>query len=58
MGPRLLHGTFAAATDIWLCKLTHWVLGERYVDAAVCTRSFSMHSLTISPAPCVIDLVL
>lgn len=30
-----MHGIFAAATDIWLCKLTLRVLGRQYVSTAV-----------------------
>lgn len=33
--PKVLHGVLASMTDIWLCSLTHRVLGERYVRIAV-----------------------
>lgn len=34
-GPKVLHGAFAAATDVWVCELTRRVLGERYASTAV-----------------------
>ncbi|CCM00013.1 uncharacterized protein FIBRA_02039 [Fibroporia radiculosa] len=34
-GPKIIHGVFAAGTDIWLCDLTRKVLGERYVLTAL-----------------------
>lgn len=46
-GPKLLHGLLAAATDIWLIRLTRRVIGERYVDAAVGRVS---HGSDVSPA--------
>jgi len=39
-GPKILHGTIAAATDVWVCKLTTRIIGEKYVSTAV-SLSFS-----------------
>ncbi|KAF9469288.1 glycosyltransferase family 22 protein [Collybia nuda] len=33
--PKIMHGVFAAATDIWLCRLTRQVLGRQYVSTAL-----------------------
>lgn len=33
--PKILHGVFASATDIWICKLTHRILGRDYVATVV-----------------------
>jgi len=35
IGPKMLHGTFAAATDVWACELARRVLGEQYVSTVV-----------------------
>lgn len=35
LSPRILHGVLAAATDIFLCRLTSRVIGARYVPVAV-----------------------
>ncbi|KIY43506.1 glycosyltransferase family 22 protein [Fistulina hepatica ATCC 64428] len=48
-GPRLLHGTIAALTDIWLCELTRRVLGQRYVPTALfLSLSSFFHALSLS----------
>ncbi|PCH37875.1 glycosyltransferase family 22 protein [Wolfiporia cocos MD-104 SS10] len=48
-GPKILHGAFAAGTDIWLCELTRKVLGERYVSAALFLSLTSFfHALSLS----------
>jgi hypothetical protein len=44
-GPKLLHGVFAAATDVWVCELARNILGERYVETTV-SVSCLIHSLT------------
>ncbi|KAL6305282.1 glycosyltransferase family 22 protein [Sparassis latifolia] len=47
--PKVLHGAFAAVTDIWLCELTRKVLGERYVSAALFLSLTSFfHGLSLS----------
>ncbi|TFK42364.1 Alg9-like mannosyltransferase family-domain-containing protein [Crucibulum laeve] len=33
--PKVLHGLFASAADIWLCELTRLVLGNVYVSTAL-----------------------
>ncbi|KAJ7940407.1 glycosyltransferase family 22 protein [Mycena leptocephala] len=48
-GPRILHGSLASLTDIFLCFLTHAVLGERYVATALLVSLTSMfHVLSLS----------
>ncbi|KAI0929185.1 hypothetical protein AcW1_006200 [Taiwanofungus camphoratus] len=48
-GPKLLHGLFAAGTDIWLCELTANVIGERYVSSALFLSLTSFfHGLSLS----------
>ncbi|KAI0672934.1 glycosyltransferase family 22 protein [Trametes maxima] len=48
-GPKLLHGTLAACTDIWLARLTRRVTGERYVNAALFFSFTSFfHGLSLS----------
>jgi phosphatidylinositol glycan class B len=34
-GPKILHGTLAAVTDVWVCELTTRVIGEKYVSTTV-----------------------
>jgi phosphatidylinositol glycan class B len=34
-GPRVMHGAFAALTDIWVGKLARQILGDRYASTAV-----------------------
>ncbi|KAF7294762.1 Mannosyltransferase [Mycena indigotica] len=47
--PRLLHGTFAALTDIFLCSLTRRVLGQSYVPTALLVSLSSLfHALSLS----------
>ncbi|KAJ4487707.1 glycosyltransferase family 22 protein [Lentinula aciculospora] len=47
--PRVLHGSFAALTDIWLCKLTCRTIGERYVSTALLLSLTSFfHALSLS----------
>ena len=33
--PKIVHGSFAAATDVWLCEVARRVLGIQYVSTAV-----------------------
>ncbi|CAK5277612.1 unnamed protein product [Mycena citricolor] len=48
-GPRVLHGCFAALTDIFLCRLTSKVLGDRYVSSALFVSLTSFfHVLALS----------
>ncbi|KAF8211969.1 Alg9-like mannosyltransferase family-domain-containing protein [Mycena galopus ATCC 62051] len=48
-GPRVLHGSFASLTDIFLCSLTKNVIGERYVSTALLVSLTSMfHVLSLS----------
>ncbi|KAJ7775110.1 glycosyltransferase family 22 protein [Mycena metata] len=48
-GPRILHGTLASLTDIFLCSLTRTVLGERYVSTALfVSLSSFFHVLSLS----------
>ncbi|KAI0723981.1 Alg9-like mannosyltransferase family-domain-containing protein [Cerioporus squamosus] len=48
-GPKILHGLIAAATDIWLVRLTRRVAGERYVTAAFYLSLTSFfHGLSLS----------
>ncbi|KAJ6497068.1 glycosyltransferase family 22 protein [Mycena vitilis] len=48
-GPRLLHGSLASLTDIYLCSLTKSVIGERYVPTALLVSLTSLfHSLALS----------
>ncbi|KAF7338111.1 Mannosyltransferase [Mycena venus] len=48
-GPRVLHGSFASLTDIFLCSLTKNVIGERYVSTALFVSLTSMfHVLSLS----------
>lgn len=44
-GPRLLHGMLAAATDIWLYKLSTRIVGQRYANVAVSIlpRAYLLH---------------
>ncbi|KAJ7272017.1 glycosyltransferase family 22 protein [Mycena haematopus] len=44
-GPRVLHGCFASLTDIFLCSLTHRVIGERYVSIALLISLTSMFNV-------------
>ncbi|KAF7363648.1 Mannosyltransferase [Mycena sanguinolenta] len=44
-GPRVLHGSFAALTDIFLCSLTSKVIGERYVPIALLVSLTSMFNV-------------
>ncbi|KAF5389872.1 hypothetical protein D9757_003579 [Collybiopsis confluens] len=47
--PRVLHGSLAALTDIWLCELTRRVIGERYVETALLLSLTSFfHALSLS----------
>ncbi|KIL69962.1 glycosyltransferase family 22 protein [Amanita muscaria Koide BX008] len=47
--PKLLHGSLAALTDIWLCHLTQRVLGERYVSTALfLSLTCFFHALSLS----------
>ncbi|PFH54143.1 glycosyltransferase family 22 protein [Amanita thiersii Skay4041] len=47
--PKILHGAFAAITDIWLCRLTRRVLGERCVSIVLFLSLTSFfHSLALS----------
>ncbi|KAJ7632894.1 glycosyltransferase family 22 protein [Roridomyces roridus] len=47
--PRVLHGTLASLTDIFLCSLTETVLGERYVSTALLISLTSpFHVLALS----------
>lgn len=58
-GPKLLHGLFAAGTDIWLCELTANVIGERYVSSAVSEASDEGRQTLIPFAVVsVVDIVL
>ncbi|KAJ6525673.1 glycosyltransferase family 22 protein [Mycena capillaripes] len=48
-GPRILHGSLASLTDIFLCSLTKTVLGERYVSTALLVSLTSLfHALSLS----------
>ncbi|GJE90740.1 glycosyltransferase family 22 protein [Phanerochaete sordida] len=48
-GPKILHGAIAALTDIWLCRLTKQVIGERYVLIALLLSLTSLfHGLALS----------
>ncbi|KAI0707643.1 Alg9-like mannosyltransferase family-domain-containing protein [Earliella scabrosa] len=48
-GPKLLHGIIAAATDIWLVRLTRRVVGERYTTAAFyLSLTAFFHGLSLS----------
>ncbi|KAI0647344.1 glycosyltransferase family 22 protein [Trametes meyenii] len=48
-GPKFMHGTIAACTDIWLAHLTREVVGERYVNAALFFSFTSFfHGLSLS----------
>ncbi|KAF8920996.1 glycosyltransferase family 22 protein [Mucidula mucida] len=47
--PRILHGVLAAGTDIWLCKITSKVMGQRYVSTAFFLSLTSFfHALSLS----------
>ncbi|KAK7037923.1 mannosyltransferase [Favolaschia claudopus] len=47
--PRILHGALASMTDIYLCRLTRNVIGERYVSTALLVSLTSMfHVLSLS----------
>ncbi|KAJ3801502.1 glycosyltransferase family 22 protein [Lentinula aff. detonsa] len=47
--PRVLHGSFAALTDIWLCKLTRRAIGKRYETSALLLSLTSFfHALSLS----------
>ncbi|KAF5380866.1 hypothetical protein D9615_004140 [Tricholomella constricta] len=47
--PRMLHGTLAAATDIWLCEIARRWLGSQYVSTALFLSLTSFfHSLSLS----------
>ncbi|KAJ3810838.1 glycosyltransferase family 22 protein [Lentinula lateritia] len=47
--PRVLHGSFAALTDIWLCKLTRRTIGGRYESSALLLSLTSLfHALSLS----------
>ncbi|KAE9394099.1 glycosyltransferase family 22 protein, partial [Gymnopus androsaceus JB14] len=47
--PRVLHGSLAALTDIWLCELTRRTIGERYVTSALLLSLTSFfHALSLS----------
>ncbi|KAH9948858.1 Alg9-like mannosyltransferase family-domain-containing protein [Amylocystis lapponica] len=48
-GPKVLHGVFAAGTDIWLCELTRKIFGERYVGTTLFLSLTSLfHGLSLS----------
>ncbi|KAJ7087817.1 glycosyltransferase family 22 protein [Mycena epipterygia] len=48
-GPRILHGSLASLTDIFLCYLTRTVIGERYVPTALLVSLTSLfHVLSLS----------
>ncbi|KAL0946742.1 hypothetical protein HGRIS_012920 [Hohenbuehelia grisea] len=48
-GPRILHGAFAAATDIWLRELARKVLGPRYVSTSFwLSLTSTFHALSLS----------
>ncbi len=42
-GPKILHGALASITDIWLCRLTRKIAGERYVPVAVSLHLACIH---------------
>ncbi|KAJ6502310.1 glycosyltransferase family 22 protein [Mycena sanguinolenta] len=44
-GPRVLHGSLASLTDIFLCSLTSKVIGERYVPIALLVSLTSMFNV-------------
>ncbi|KAJ3712258.1 glycosyltransferase family 22 protein [Lentinula raphanica] len=47
--PRVLHGSFAALTDIWLCKLAYRTIGERYITTVLFLSLTSFfHALSLS----------
>ncbi|KAJ7444883.1 glycosyltransferase family 22 protein [Mycena latifolia] len=47
--PRILHGSLASLTDIFLCSLTRTVIGERYVPTALLVSLTSFfHVLSLS----------
>ncbi|KAJ3762690.1 glycosyltransferase family 22 protein [Lentinula raphanica] len=47
--PRVLHGSLAALTDIWLCKLAYRTIGERYITTALFLSLTSFfHALSLS----------
>ncbi|KAI0718303.1 Alg9-like mannosyltransferase family-domain-containing protein [Fomitopsis betulina] len=48
-GPKILHGTLAAGTDVWLFELTNNILGPQYAPVAffVSLTSF-FHALSLS----------
>ncbi|KAK0463835.1 glycosyltransferase family 22 protein [Desarmillaria tabescens] len=49
IGPRILHGTLAAGTDIWICSLTRRTIGERYVSTSLFLSLTSFfHALSLS----------
>ncbi|ESK97687.1 glycosyltransferase family 22 protein [Moniliophthora roreri MCA 2997] len=49
LGPRFIHGTLAAFTDIALCELTRKTIGERYVSTAFFLSITSFfHALSLS----------
>ncbi|KAJ7709677.1 Alg9-like mannosyltransferase family-domain-containing protein [Mycena rosella] len=48
-GPRILHGSLASLTDIFLCYLTASVLGERYIPTVLLVSLTSLfHVLSLS----------
>ncbi|KAJ6597114.1 glycosyltransferase family 22 protein [Mycena vulgaris] len=48
-GPRILHGSLASLTDIFLCSLTGTVIGERYVPTVLLVSLTSLfHVLSLS----------
>ncbi|SJL00694.1 uncharacterized protein ARMOST_04007 [Armillaria ostoyae] len=48
-GPRILHGTLAAGTDIWICSLTRRTIGDRYVSTSLFLSLTSFfHALSLS----------
>ncbi|KII89152.1 glycosyltransferase family 22 protein [Plicaturopsis crispa FD-325 SS-3] len=48
-GPKILHGCFAALTDIWIRELSRNILGERYVSTTYFLSLTSFfHALSLS----------
>ncbi|KAF8226733.1 glycosyltransferase family 22 protein [Tricholoma matsutake] len=47
--PKVLHGTLAAATDVWVCELTRRVIGPQYVSTVLFLSLTSFfHALSLS----------